>query len=76
MKNRILLENHLLFDDLDAKVGSFVSHYNHCRYHESPGNLKLANVYTGDGQAILERKEAIQRRTIQHRRVLHSQATV
>lgn len=75
MKNRILLENYFLPGDLEAKIGSFVDHYNHCRYHESLGNLTPADVYTGRGQAILERREAIKQETIEHRRLLHRQAT-
>jgi transposase InsO family protein len=75
MKNRILLENYFLPGDLEAKVGSFVDHYNHRRYHESIGNLTPADVYTGRGQAILERREAIKRKTIEHRRLMHRQAT-
>jgi len=75
MKNRILLENYFLPGDLEAKIGSFVDHYNHCRYHESIGNLTPADVYTGRGQAILERRDAIKRKTIEHRRLLHRQAT-
>jgi putative transposase len=75
MKNRILLENHVLPVDLEAKIGAFVDHYNRRRYHESIGNLTPAAVYTGRGQAILERREAIKRKTIEHRRLLHRQAT-
>lgn len=59
MKSRILTENYFLPGDLEAKVGRFVDHYNHCRYRESIGNLVPADVYTGRGQAILERREAI-----------------
>jgi putative transposase len=75
MKNRILLENDFLPGDLEAKIGAFVDHYNHRRYHESIGNLTPEDVYTGRGQAILERRDAIERRTIEHRRLLHQQAT-
>ncbi len=75
MKNRILLENYFLPGNLEAKIGAFVDHYNHRRYLESIGNLTPADVYTGRGQAILERREAIKRRTIEDRRLLHRQAT-
>lgn len=75
MKNRILLENYFLPGDLEAKIGSFVDHYNQCRYHESIGNLTPADVYTGRGQATLDRRDAIKRKTIEHRRLLHRQAT-
>jgi hypothetical protein len=61
--------------DIEAKIGNFVDPGNHCRYHESIGNLTPAEVYTGRGQAILERREAIKRKTIEHRRLLHRQAT-
>jgi len=74
LKNRILLENYFLPGDLEAKIGSFVDHYNHCRYHESLGNLTPADVYTGRGQAILERRAEIKCRTIEKRRLLHRQA--
>jgi len=75
MKNRILLWNYFLPGDLEARTGSFVFHYNHRRYHESIGNLTLVDVYTGRGQAVLERRDAIKRRTIEHRRLIHRQAT-
>jgi putative transposase len=74
MKNRILLENYFLPGDLADRIGGFVEHYNYYRYHESIGNLTPADVYTGRGQAILERREAIKRRTIEQRRLLHRQA--
>ena len=40
--NRILLENYYLPGDLEAHIGDFVEHYNHCRYHESLKNLTPA----------------------------------
>jgi RNA-directed DNA polymerase len=41
LKNRILLENYYLPGDLERRVGAFVEHYNHHRYHESINNLTL-----------------------------------
>ncbi len=35
LKNRILLENYYLPGDLEARIDTFVDHYNHRRYHES-----------------------------------------
>src|SRR5262245_39738679 len=52
----------------------FVRYYNNCRYHESLDNLTPADVYFGRGQAILERREKIKRKTIEQRRRLHQQA--
>ena len=39
LKNRILLENYYLPGDLEARIDTFVDHYNHRRYHESLDNL-------------------------------------
>jgi transposase InsO family protein len=74
MKNRVLLENYFLPGDLERQIGAFVEHYNHRRYHESIGNLTPADVYLGRRAAILERREAIKRKSIAHRRLLHRQA--
>jgi transposase InsO family protein len=74
MKNRILLENYYLPGQLERSIGEFVEYYNNCRYHESLDNLTLADVYFGRGRAILKRREAIKRKTIEQRRHLHQQA--
>ena len=71
LKNRILLENHYLPGELEARVGAFVEHYNHRRYHESLDNLTPADVYLGRGQTILLERERIKRRTIRQRRLIH-----
>jgi len=74
MKNRILLENYYLPGDLEARIGAFVDHYNHRRYHESLNNLTPADVYFGQAQAILQKRESIKRRTIELRRLQHAKA--
>ena len=71
LKNRILLENYFLPDDLRQQIGAFVEHYNNRRYHESLQNLTPADVYFGHGQTILKRRERIKRKTIETRRLLH-----
>src|SRR6266511_2050652 len=73
MKNRILLDNYYLPGQLEHSIQEFVSYYNNCRYHESLDNLTPADVYFGRGQAILERREKIKRKTIEQRRRLHQQ---
>jgi len=75
MKNRMLLEDHSLPGDLERRIGEFVDHYSHRRYQESIGNLTPADVYLRHGASILERREAIKRKSIEHRRLLHQQAT-
>src|ERR1700751_1344802 len=74
MKNRILLDNYYLPGQLEHSIEEFVSYYNNCRYHESLDNLTPADVYFGGGQAILERREKIKRKTIEQRSRLHPQA--
>jgi putative transposase len=71
LKNRILLENYYLPGDLEARIGAFVEHYNHQRYHESLNNLTPADVYFGRGPIILMEREKIKRQTIDHRRLQH-----
>ena len=71
LKNRILLENYYLPEDLEWQVAAFVEHYNQARYHESLGNLTPADVYFSRGQAILTERERIKRQTIQERRLQH-----
>jgi transposase InsO family protein len=71
LKNRILLENYFFPEDLKAQIEAFVDHYNHDRYHESINNLTPAAVYFGRGQAILQQRERIKRKTIETRRLQH-----
>ena len=71
LKNRILLENHYLPGDLQARIEAFVAHYNDQRCHESLSNLTPADVYFGRGQTILLERERIKRHTIRQRRLLH-----
>jgi putative transposase len=66
-----LLENYYLPGDLEAKIDTFVDHYNNCRYHESLSNLTPADVYFGHAQTILLERERIKRVTIQNRRLQH-----
>jgi putative transposase len=68
-KNRILLQNYFLLGDLKTNVQGFVAHYDHHRYHESIGNLTPTGVYYGRGNAILELRAKIKKRTIEHRRL-------
>jgi transposase InsO family protein len=71
LKNRILLENYYLPGDLETSIGAFVERYNHCRYHESLGNLTPADVYFGRDATIIETRRKIKDETIRKRRLAH-----
>ena len=71
LKNRVLLENYFLPGDLEVQIDAFVWHYNNARYHESLGNTTPADAYFGRTTAIIERREAIKKRTIKARRLQH-----
>jgi len=71
LKNRTLLENYYLPDDLEQKIGDFIACYNHLRYHESISNLTSADVNIGRGQTIPLERERIKRDTIETRRLQH-----
>ena len=74
LKNRILLENYFLPGDLERQIENFVEHYNHERYHESLKNVTPGDVYFGCAQSIINRRERIKEKTIQHRRLQYRKA--
>ena len=74
LKNRILLENYFLPEDLERQIESFVEHYNHERYHESLKNVTPADVYFGRAQSIINKRERIKQKTIEHRRLQYRKA--
>ena len=74
MRAERVVGRYYLPGQLEQSIEEFVEYYNNCRYHESLDNLTPADVYFGRGQAILERREKIKRKTIEQRRRLHQQA--
>ena len=71
LENRILLEHAYLPGELEARVAAFVGHVNHLRAHESLGNLTPADVDFGRGEAILQERARIKRKTLMDRRLRH-----
>ncbi len=71
LKNRILLNNYYLLQELEEQISVCIENYNNIRQHESLNNLTPADVYFGRGQAILEERERIKKLTIQNRRLQH-----
>ncbi len=71
MKNRVLLENYYLPEDLEHQIAAFVEYYNNQRYHESLSNLTPADVYFGRDKTILRERQKIKNLTIQQRRLQH-----
>ena len=71
LKNRILLDNHYLPGDLERQLEEFINHYNTRRYHESLNNLTPECVFTGQGVAVLKKRNDIKLKTIALRKRLH-----
>ena len=69
LKNRILLENYFLPDDLEAHIEAFVDHYNHQRYHGSLNNVTLSDVYFRRDKEILRQRERIKQNALKARRL-------
>jgi len=61
MKNRILLENHLLPVDPERRIEAFFDHYNNHRYHDSLANLTPADVFQDRSTKILKMREEIKK---------------
>ena len=76
MKNRVLLENYYLPDDLDRQIKAFVAYNNNERYHESLNNLTPADVYFGRDKGIIRERKKIKRNTINQRRLQHFRKAV
>ena len=55
-------------EELETRIGNFVNNYNHERYHESLDNLTPVDVYYGQGQTILNRRERIKLKTLAMRK--------
>ncbi len=71
LKDRILINNYYLPEELERQIDAFVNHYNTCRYHESLNNLTPYDVFTGQGTAILQKRNRIKEKTMKLRKQLH-----
>lgn len=71
LKNRILLDNHYLPGELEKQLEEFINHYNTRRYHESLNNLTPECVFTGQGVAVLKKRNRIKEETMHLRKQLH-----
>ena len=68
MKNVVKLDHYYAPEELEKALEKFVHYYNNERYHESLNNLTPADVYFGRGEAILQERERIKRKTLLERR--------
>jgi transposase InsO family protein len=75
MKNIVNLQNYFLPGQLESEIASFVTYYNHLRYHESLDNLTPADVYFGRAKEVLTKRDHIKKQTMQQRRLHHLQTT-
>ena len=74
LKNRTLLENYYLPEQLEARLAEFVDFHNTRRYHQSLANLTPADIYFGRRSRILASRQNIKHQTIELRRRLHQLA--
>ncbi len=58
---------------LGAQIEAFVDHYNNHRYDEGLNNVTPADVHFGRDQTILKQRERIKQKTLETRRLHHSQ---
>lgn len=68
MKNIVNLQNYFLPTELESEIASFVTYYNHPRYHESLDHLTPADVYFGRAKEVLTKRDQIKKHTLQQRR--------
>jgi putative transposase len=62
-------------EQLRAAMEEFIEFYNHRRYHEEIGNVAPADVYYGQREAILKRREEQKHITLEERfRYNHSRS--
>ena len=54
--------------DLEAAIATFVSYYNHQRYHKALRNVTPADVLNGRRERILQQRKEVQVQTIERRR--------
>ncbi len=71
LETRILPETPYLPGALEEAPEAFVTHCNHCRYHESPGNLTPADVSFGRDHTILSERRKIKDRPLKQSRSLN-----
>ena len=73
MKNIVKLQNYYSPWELEREIASFVTYYNHQRYHESLNNLTPSDVYHGREKEVLSKREQIKERTLIERRLQNVQ---
>ena len=71
LKDRILLNNYYMPEELERDIDAFITNYNTRRAHESLNNLTPHDVFTGQGFAILQRRDRIKEKTMLLRKQLH-----
>ncbi len=67
LKARVNLLVYTSPEELRRAIGEFIRFYNHRRYHEGIGNVAPADVYYGQREAILKRREEQKRVTLEER---------
>ena len=73
LKDRRLPNNYFLPEELERQIDGFVNHYNTRRYNECLNKLAPYDVSTGQGSAILQKRDRVKEKTLNLTRRLHFQ---
>ncbi len=67
LKARVNLLVYIRPESLRAAMADFIEFYNHRRYHEDIGNVTPTDMYYGQREHILQRREGQKQRTVLRR---------
>ena len=69
IKSVVKLHNYYCPEELESAIAQFVDYYNNERYHESLKNCTPFQVYFGQDQQVLKRREEIKKQTLKQRKL-------
>jgi transposase InsO family protein len=70
MKSKVKLQNYYSIEELENAIEEFVQYYNYERYHEALKNCTPYQVYTGQDQKVLKKREMLKKQSINQRKLI------